>query len=264
LKLLAKENIDFGEGKYSFPLIQGDYKFSSKQLIQSISPVFNITEKEKAKFRASFIGKLFKQGHGVKTWKERLVYIIETKMIYFDINAAFKGEFHIEVCEVQNIDPEECHAPKNSFPFKLINKVDGVTNDMYCYVLTSELRDVFSLLVLCKTRDNCIKRDLARVPDTFSGWMVKQGEVFKTLKRRYFFLHSGILQYFPNEERKDELGHINLRKSIVKLLENNKFVIVPEEGEGRRILYLEAESNADKNKWCAAIEDHIQFCNSQF
>ena len=53
--------------------------------------VINLSEEEKNQFRVSFVGKLNKQGHGVKSWKERLVHIVDSRMYYFDINATNKG-----------------------------------------------------------------------------------------------------------------------------------------------------------------------------
>lgn len=73
-------------------------------LIEVVPPVLNLTEAEKTLYSAAFIGKVFKQGHGVKTWKERLTFVAENKLQYFDLRMNFKGEFNVEDCALHFVD----------------------------------------------------------------------------------------------------------------------------------------------------------------
>ena len=53
--------------------------------------MINLSEAEKTQFRVSFIGQLSKQGHGVKSWKDRIVHIVDSRMYYFDTSGTNKG-----------------------------------------------------------------------------------------------------------------------------------------------------------------------------
>jgi hypothetical protein len=77
---------------FTLPLIPGGYisrdnnsSSSATDGLIFVPPVLNLTEYEKTEYSVGFIGKLWKQGHRVNSWKERLVFFSEVKMQYFDV-----------------------------------------------------------------------------------------------------------------------------------------------------------------------------------
>ena len=46
----------------------------------------------------------------------------------------------------------------------------------------------------------------ATAPGTKSGWLVKQGHVFRTWKKRWFVLEDQLLKYYKVAEPKDDAG----------------------------------------------------------
>jgi len=88
LQNLSAQKIEF-DPDFDLPVVKGGYVSCDDH--QDILPVINLSEDEKLRYKVSFVGKFFKQGHGFKSWKERLVHIVDTKLDYFDLNASFKG-----------------------------------------------------------------------------------------------------------------------------------------------------------------------------
>lgn len=70
-------------------------------MLISICIVINLSEVEKTQFQVSFVGSLSKQGHGVKSWKKRLVHIVHTRMTYFDIACTKKGRYLIRQLSIR-------------------------------------------------------------------------------------------------------------------------------------------------------------------
>jgi hypothetical protein len=107
---LHLESLLLGVGNQSGP---GSYPDTMAPI--TIPPIINLTEEEKGIYSVGFIGKLFKQGHNVKSWKERLVLIAENKLQYFDLKMIYKGEFHVEDCQVELvINPSSANSTHNN------------------------------------------------------------------------------------------------------------------------------------------------------
>ena len=90
LENLSAQQIEF-DTDFDLPVVKGGYVSCDDQHV--IQPVINLSEDEKLRYKVSFVGKFFKQGHGIKSWKERLVHIVDTKLDIFYMNANFKGRY---------------------------------------------------------------------------------------------------------------------------------------------------------------------------
>eukprot|EP01038_Epipyxis_sp_PR26KG_P012427 gene12427-16671_t len=218
LELLSNYHIEF-EKTYSLPKNIPDNHIGKTN---DIFPVFNITEFEKTKYELSFLSNIYKQGHGVKSWKERYIEIKTTKLCYYDsiTPCNIKGDFVLSNnTQIKFISIYDCNAPTNTFPFKLIN--DNTTNItlnpidnhdtnsishnkdnsfMNCYVGTSELRDLIALIIITNTRMSSIGRDVMNIPDICKGYLKKQGHVIKSWKKRFFILNCGVLKYYDSDK----------------------------------------------------------------
>eukprot|EP01036_Dinobryon_divergens_P023074 gene23074-31391_t len=259
--------------------IEIENKFDAKKGYVScndgaICSVINLSEVEKTQFQVSFVGSLSKQGHGVKSWKKRLVHIVHTRMTYFDIACTKKGDFHINDCSLQNMQHSECNAPDGSFPFKLVNRTVIGSNYLYCHVHTEELRLLFASVFGCIARQMSIQRLLQQIPEEKRGLLKKQVHVLKFWKKQYFVLAEGMLYYFANElstescsgAREVPLGQFDLFRSKVKInthfeddVHDYKIIISEDDQE----LIVQAVDLDEKNKWFKAIEEHIRYANGQ-
>lgn len=269
LENAAKLNILF-DGNYTLPLVSGGRLSASK----IITPVINQTEDEKKLYVMSFVGKFFKQGHGVKSWKERLVHIIDSKLKYFDLHCAYKGDFNIDDCNMSYVPNAECAAPMDAYPFKISNFVTG-GEYMYCYVGNQQLRELFSIVIVAKIRQLSISKDLITIPDLTTGWLKKQGHMVKNWKRRFFVLSYGVLKYYEKNGQEgrgsgeNELGSVGLKGATVKVVVNAdasksgtlKDCRMSVESSNGKDLLIEAESVAEKNAWFDALKKHIIYAN---
>lgn len=76
--------------------------------------MINLSEVEKTQFRVSFVGSLNKQGHGVKSWKYRLVHITDSRINYFDMACTKKGTvFESELCGCECLYSCRCTCRNN-------------------------------------------------------------------------------------------------------------------------------------------------------
>ncbi|XP_029459813.1 pleckstrin homology domain-containing family A member 2 [Rhinatrema bivittatum] len=97
-----------------------------------------------------------------------------------------------------------------------------------------------------------------------SGYCVKQGNVRKSWKRRYFVLDACSISYFKCEQDREPLRSIQLRdvqkihECLVKsgdlLMRDNLFEIITTS----RIFYIQADSPEDMNSWIKAIRAAVQ------
>ncbi len=282
LEAVAKLSVQF-DSNFTLPLVSGGYVGKSPLIF----PVINQTEEEKRLYAVSFVGKFHKQGHGVRSWKERLVQIgPDSRLKYFDLSSNYKGDFCIDDCSVTYALNAECAAPPDVYPFKLTNFVTG-GEFMYCHVSNSDLRELFSLVIVTKTRQLSVGKDLIAVPDLTTGWLKKQGHMIKNWKRRFFVLSYGVLKYYEKNGQEargsgeNELGSVDLKSATVKVLVNSEiggsagrgstgggtgggggkdFRLSVVSAAGKDLL-VEAESLAEKNAWFDAVKKHIIYAN---
>lgn len=134
-------------------------------------------------------------------------------------------------------------------------------------------------------------------PPRHTGYMSKQGQVFKTWKRRFFQLEDGELTYYLTEtEEGSGVGEqrmgvpLHLRGYQVQV-QNEKFLLISEaytnnrrmtmDGQGiasprnravstveanmvgkSRSMLLQVKAVSELKKWEEAINKHIQYCDS--
>lgn len=239
-----------------------------------IPPVINFSNKESGNFELQVVGKFFKQGKGVKSWKERLFHITKRQLVYFDLNGQFKGEMDVEDCMLSFVEQKECAAPADTFPFKLLNPTIG-GEYMFCHVAKKELRDVIVMLVQAKIRELCRVRQLINIPPTTTGWLKKQGHVMMNWKKRFFVISNGEIKYYEKNilEETDnvkEKGCVGLRGVQVKIVvqsrsagdsQSCRFAVL-NVSTGVELLQMEADSSTEKNAWFTAIKKHIKFADA--
>jgi hypothetical protein len=193
LNVQLDNNFALLESIYVSPLVM-----NPEQKKIEVVPVLNMTEFEKGCYCFSFLGKLFKQGHRYKTWKERLFYLTDSTMHYFDLKMTFQGEFACEECSVESVPHSECTAPKNTFPIKLTNYSAG-GEFLYCYTQDSVFQELLSLMVTLKLAHFYAIKSLINIPPLKRGFMKKQGHLIRNWKSRFFILNYGILSYYEKD-----------------------------------------------------------------
>ncbi|XP_030057769.1 pleckstrin homology domain-containing family A member 2 [Microcaecilia unicolor] len=114
-----------------------------------------------------------------------------------------------------------------------------------------------------------LRRSQSHVPMTGSpilksGYCVKQGNVRKSWKRRYFVLDAHSISYFKCEQDREPLRSIHLKdvqkihECLVKsgdlLMRDNLFEIITTS----RTFYIQADSPEDMNNWIKAIRAALQ------
>lgn len=118
-----------------------------------------------------------------------------------------------------------------------------------------------------------VNRSVAGLPILKSGYCVKQGNVRKNWKRRYFVLDDYSISYFKCEKDREPLRSILLRdvqkthECLVKsgdlLTRDNLFEIIT----SSRIFYIQADSPGDMHSWIKAISaavHSLKMCYREF
>lgn len=136
-------------------------------------------------------------------------------------------------------------------------------------------------------------------PPKMCGYMAKQGQIFRTWKRRFFILERGEISYYMRESGPDsEMGEQKMGTSLllqgysVVIEDDDKLLIsvpgraftisdssssAPSGGtRGRavstvessttgktRVMLLEPESPEELARWIDAINEHIDYCNNR-
>lgn len=157
-----------------------------------------MTEFEKGDFSMAFIGKLFKQGHRYKTWKERLFLYSEITLQYYDLKMNYQGEFPCEECNAESMTVTQCSAPKATYPFMLSNYSSG-GEFLNCYTDSASFQSLFIYLVILKLTHFHAIKSLINIPPMKKGWIKKQGHVVKNWKNRFFILNYGVLTYYDKD-----------------------------------------------------------------
>ena len=97
-----------------------------------------------------------------------------------------------------------------------------------------------------------------------AGYLHKEGDVWKTWKKRYFVLSSQLLSYYTDREATTPKGHIQLQGAEVRVSQRSDrkwlFEVFREEAEAEhRVYYLAADSEAERGEWMAAIKYNILY-----
>ena len=117
-----------------------------------------------------------------------------------------------------------------------------------------------------------------------AGWLYKEGDVWKTWKRRWFVLSAQLLYYYADREAQQPKGIIVLEGSEVRLSSRTErpwlFDIYREEesGEGggkaaaaagaggeaeggrrSRVYYLQADSQQERDAWMSALRNNLLY-----
>jgi hypothetical protein len=143
-------------------------------------------------------------------------------------------------------------------------------------VANSDLRELFSLVIITKTRQLSVAKDLITIPDLTTGWLKKQGHMVKNWKRRFFVLSYGVVKYYEKNGQEgrgsgeNELGSVDLKGATVKVVVNSEISAKSGSGKDCRLsivqssgkdLLVEAESLVEKNAWFDALKKHILYAN---
>lgn len=268
------------------------------ELSEVVPPVLNLTETEKTIYSAAFIGKVFKQGHGVKSWKERLTFVAENKLQYFDLRMNFKGEFNVEDCSLAQIDAtsnatesrdsetaagslvggaKAMGIPSTGFGFQLVNYASG-GQFLNCYVLSEYMRDLYQLVLSARNAHISSLKTLIQIPDMKTGWLLKQGHLVRNWRRRFFVLNYGVLSYYEQDNVASKKGTAEAPKGKINLKGAKVIVVVTDEqgGGGRMteaqerlsitdasgsLLIVQMQNKDEKKEWFEALRRHVLYAN---
>ena len=210
---------------------------------------------------------MYKQGHSVKTWKDRVVEINPGVLHYYTPKGEYKGEVKLEGGKVQPVEPANCKAPNDSFPFVLL-LYDSYLN---CYTFDKNIRCQLSELIEAFIRLYQIPSLLLNVPKLKAGWLDLRGNTFKSWKRRYFILKYGKIFYYNREVWTGdvtELGSMQLIGTYVKVVPPNnskkttyRFAISNEK-TNKDLLLLEAADRPERERWFDSLKRHIEYAHT--
>ena len=98
-----------------------------------------------------------------------------------------------------------------------------------------------------------------------AGYLQKEGDVWRTWKRRYFVLSSQLLSYYSDRDATTPKGHIQLQGAEVRVSQRSDrsgwlFEVYRDEAETQhRVYYLQADSEVERDEWIAAIKNNILY-----
>lgn len=252
----GKYNLSLDTKKFSMPLIPGgyltsklpinvvekvvattrnDYSYLSTNV--TIPPVSNLSDVELANNAVIFLGKFFKQGHQIRSWKERYFIISENKIIYYDLkNFSYSGDINIEDCEINSTELNECQPPpplssiansnSSSFPFIIKSMTNG-GEYLYCSCNIEDQRRKFIDILTFYTTESRSQKVLSNIPPMLTGYMKKKGHRRRNWKNRFFILNKGLLRYYEMNGQEGKgvaetpLGFIDLKDATVVVVIND-------------------------------------------
>jgi hypothetical protein len=99
-----------------------------------------------------------------------------------------------------------------------------------------------------------------RLPATMSGFLNKEGQLFKTFKRRFFRLEKGVLSYYDANNGTEKLGDDVLLEGFTVTSLSQRRIMLSKwtAGKSRQIL-LEADNEGEYSRWLAAFQEHVQY-----
>ena len=103
---------------------------------------------------------------------------------------------------------------------------------------------------------------LSTPPPIMKGFLYKQGQEFKSWKRRYFVLDKGHLSYYEKELKEPPFG-LNKKGEVImkfmKCVEKGTIVTVTSEGKGDRDLVLDIRQFNERGLWIKALRSHADY-----
>jgi len=138
---------------------------------------------------------------------------------------------------------------------------DRITGAEVCFQYVSQY--AVSLLEV----DSKLNGSIGAEPPICTGWLKKRGDVFKTLRRRFFVLEKGWIKWFLDEPTSSPAlkpkGELNLHDyQMYSDSPAGKIRLVLDPGydsKVKRRLLLYCENYQEKTMWTRAINQHISF-----
>ncbi|CAK4170774.1 unnamed protein product [Aphanomyces euteiches] len=210
----------------------------------------------------SHSGWLIKRAHRTLAFKRRLFCLMGRELVYHK-----SLESSTVACSISgrvNLDLDTVLQPVPNHGFKLIQG----SSTMLLYALNDADRDCWiKKLQQCGAVVNLVPTEAKSMADNVitSGWLRKQGQIFKSLKRRWFELTGVGLKYYQNPEATRAKGFLPIgRNSVVTRLDIRKtgerfsFSITENALEKKsRVLIMHADSQEDRSIWVAALASVI-------
>ncbi|RHY29043.1 hypothetical protein DYB32_005502 [Aphanomyces invadans] len=217
----------------------------------------------------SHSGWLIKQANRTRSFKRRLFFILGQELVYHkshESSYAISGKVNLSL-------EGTAVARVPNFGFKLLQG----SSTMLLYALNDADRDGWiHKLNQCgvpttmdptspsKTTASSLSTTEKRV--VAAGWLRKQGQVFKSVKRRWFELTgAGGLSYYRNPESTKAKGLLEItmastvtRLDMRKTGERFSFSITKNALDKKsRVLFVHADSEEDRSIWIAAVSSVI-------
>ncbi|OQR84080.1 hypothetical protein ACHHYP_13951 [Achlya hypogyna] len=207
-------------------------------------------------------GWLIKRGHRNRNFKRRLFCLVGSELVYHDSHqsapANVLGKFDLQ---------RETHARALSHHGFMLRQG---SYEMLLYATGDQDRDLW----LCRLADCGVHLDEAPIPSSpplgpqsvddallHAGWLRKQGQFMKSVKRRWFRLTATSLTYYRGPEVAKAKGKVAIGPhTAVALLDTRKtgerhsFSITENSHTKRsRVLIVHADSQEDLSIWVASL-----------
>ncbi|GAB9462513.1 Dynein light chain-like protein [Globisporangium polare] len=206
----------------------------------------------------TYAGWVFKEGSLVKSWKKRFLVVKRAELAYY-----------------KNTEQENKAQLLGAMTVARIEKVPDITNGLLLFSVEGRQLKLFTDTQ--KECDKCFQaiaqyaseqkrggsdrsavtplHDFGASPDSIKhvGWLEKEGQHFKTWKKRYFVLEENVLSYTA------QIGSASLGKARViaarrDLTRPNTLVIMM---EGGRELKIGGKTEAEIHEWHKALRKGI-------
>lgn len=202
---------------------------------------------------ATYAGWVFKEGSLVKSWKKRFLVVKRAELAYY-----------------KNTEQENKAQILGAMTVARVERVPDITNGLL--IVSVEGRQLKIFTDTQKECDKCFNAiaqyasgqrggsAVTPLPDfgsdkiTHVGWLEKEGQHFKTWKKRYFVLEENVLSYTA------QIGSPSLGKARViaarrDLSRPNTLVVMM---EGGRELKIGGKTEAEIHEWHKAMRRAIQ------
>ncbi len=104
-----------------------------------------------------------------------------------------------------------------------------------------------------------------QIPKVSAGWIMKEGQNFKSWKRRFFILKEGLLTYYEKETVKgsnvgeNKLGELELKGYKIERPHPEQMLLLSEKDTNARKLLLECSDETCQKAWISALNEHIEY-----
>lgn len=205
-------------------------------------------------------GWLTKVGEENKTWKKRWFVLHEDQLVYLTnkTDTYITGSVPIDYNSMVFFVDENQEGKKNAFAV-LTNKRNYI---MYTESEEETLQWVYRLRAtvyfICLQQITLDKRNFLmdeRENDvTKTGYLVKKGGTFATLKKRYFILKKGSLSYYNDNKSAEPIQSIPMKGAILDRDEKTSLKVTYAD----RQFFLSGETEKEIDEWKHALEESIR------